>query len=194
MNNNQDSFNSQNNNINQNMNSDVSNNNQNRFIQQPMLNVIPGMQQNSNDINQPLINNNNGNLNQTSGNIVDNLNTFNNQPIQPTMPTINNNNNSILNDEIKIESNNRFINNNIESNNNLTALNIEDKYNNKAEIYLNDPKVQANLRENLNQEENKKNTITITGEGKVFLVIIAALLVFTFVMPYIFDLIRDIKY
>ena len=72
----------------------------------------------------------------------------------------------------------------------LNDLNVEGEYNGMPKVdYSKDPKVVKNI-----EEEKKKNTITITGEAKVFLVIIAVLLLFTFVMPIIFDLIRNIHY
>ena len=199
MNNNQDNYNNQNINQPQNMNPNTYNNYQSEVQSQPMLNVIPGMQQNNDTQsiqnesfqNQNMVNNNQLNINQEQENFIKNINTFTNNitPIQ----TINNNHQE-ENDEIKIDTNNKFINSNIDATNSLNQLNIEDEYNDKSSIYLNDPKVQANLEAAGYQKEEKKNTITITGEGKVFLIIIAALLLFTFVMPYIFDFLRDIKY
>lgn len=199
MNNNQDNYNNQNINQPQNMNPNTYNNYQSEVQSQPMLNVIPGMQQNNDTQsiqnesfqNQNMVNNNQLNINQEQENFIKNINTFTNNitPIQAI-----NNNRQEENDEIKIDTNNKFINSNIDATNSLNQLNIEDEYNDKSSIYLNDPKVQANLEAAGYQKEEKKNTITITGEGKVFLIIIAALLLFTFVMPYIFDFLRDIKY
>ena len=77
------------------------------------------------------------------------------------------------------------------SNTALNDLNVDGEYNNIPKVdYSNDPQV----RQNLEQNSHKKNTITITKEGKVFILIIVAMLIFIFTMPYIFDLIREIKY
>lgn len=201
MNNNQDNINNQNINNTPNINPNTYNNYPNGMHQQPMLNVIPGMQQNVNNQqiqnesfqNQNIENNNQPNVNQESGNFIRNINVFNDKPTPPPMTTMNNNITE-EDDEIRIDANNKFINSNIDATNSLNQLNIEDEYNDKSAMYLNDPTVQANLQNTQPENKDKKNTITITGEGKVFLIIIAALLIFTFVMPYIFDFIRDIKY
>ena len=72
----------------------------------------------------------------------------------------------------------------------INDLNIDGDYNGIPKIdYSMDPKVVKNI-----QSEKKKNTITITEEAKVFLIIIVVLLLFTFVMPIIFDFVRDIQY
>lgn len=107
---------------------------------------------------------------------------------------INNSNNDMdeLNSIIK-PTQNKFINDDINSqSNSLTELNIENGEGPRID-YTKDPKVQENL-EQLEQNGPKKNTITITSEGKVFLLIIVLLLLFIFVLPTIFDYIRDIQY
>ena len=72
----------------------------------------------------------------------------------------------------------------------LTSLNIES--NNQID-YSRDPRVRENL-EQIENQTTKKNTITITSEGKVFILIIALLLIFIFVLPTIFDYVRNIQY
>ena len=91
-------------------------------------------------------------------------------------------------DNLIVQHKNKFINNNIDTTStSLNNLNIPGEYNNMPKVdYSQEPKVKENMQ--------KKNTITITGEAKVFLIIIAVLLLFTFVMPIIFDFVRDIQY
>ena len=83
---------------------------------------------------------------------------------------------------------NKFINNGVNMENTaLENLNVEGEYNNMPKVdYSQDPKVQDNLK--------KKNTITITSEGKVFIIIVIALLLFIFVLPTIFDIVRNVSY
>lgn len=144
----------------------------------PEFNSIQNNDNNITNINQSF-----GNENQES---LKNINVFNETstppPIQTSLGGF-----SEVNDELKIESSNRFIKENIDANNSLNELNIEEEFSNIPRDYSNDAKVQHNL-----EQEKKKNTITITGEMKVFLLIIAVLLLFTFVMPYIFDFFRNI--
>lgn len=211
MNNNQDNLNNnpQMNNINNNFF-----NNQNESIQnqntQETINAIPqneilNFQNNlnpgfettqnittiqnsiSNDLNNNMLNNTNNNIfnsniNTNIDNNINNNQSFNNVTKE-----------SILDEEQipTLSEKNRFINN-VESNTNtaLNDLNVEGEYNGIPKVdYTNDPKVQENIL-----QEKKKNTITITGEAKVFLIIIAVLLLFTFIMPIIFDAIREIQY
>lgn len=137
-------------------------NNQN--IQTQQINVTTDNIQNIISINQ--INNQND--------FASIGNTLNNQP--------QNINNTSEEEDFMLKNNqNKFINNEMEANDTgLNNLNIDDTYNNPTKIdYSQDRKVQENLK--------KKNTVTITSEGKVFLLIVAVLFIFTFIMPYIFD-------
>lgn len=110
----------------------------------------------------------------------------------------NNFNQNPMNSEVNpmMEPNtNRFISSGINpQENSLNSLNIDTGDTNSPRIdYSNDPIIQEKM-EQMNNPQNKKNTITITSEGKVFLVIIAVLLIFIFVLPTIFDYLRDIQY
>ena len=110
----------------------------------------------------------------------------------------NNFNQNQMNSEVNpmMEHNtNRFISSGINpQENSLNSLNIDTGDTNSSRIdYSNDPIIQEKM-EQMNNPQNKKNTITITSEGKVFLVIIAVLLIFIFVLPTIFDYLRDIQY
>ena len=120
---------------------------------------------------------------------------LNHVPNNTEIPNIQNQNylnreESELNSIIK-PNKNKFINNDIGSSDAaLTSLNVE----NVGKVdYSKDPRVQANLNQ-LENNGQQKNTITIGSEGKIFLIIIALLLVFIFVLPTIFDYIREIQY
>lgn len=85
---------------------------------------------------------------------------------------------------------NKFINDNNNFNEtSINDLNINGEYNKLPSIdYSNDPKVIENIN-----NQKKKNTIKISKELSTFLLICAILFVFIFIMPYIFDLIRNIQ-
>ena len=185
MNNNQDSFNNnpQIPNMMNNQNPNTFINNPTAFSQPQPISVVPQ------NLEQNIQNNSNQGFNTqpnqpTSGNTFINNNAFNPTPIP----------NGLVgeDDSINIQSTNRFINNDINTTNTaLNELNVDGEYNDMPKIdYSKDPKVQNNLI----QEEKQKKTIAITGEVKVFIVIIIALLLFIFVMPYIFDMLRNIQY
>lgn len=188
-------------------------NNSNGLVQneQAPLNVIPQTQSENlgNNINQGLIG-----QSQPNNNIITNQKNINSQQNNFFNNNVNSNqykdnlNNSInqefnnnTNKEMTIETilnneginvfqeQNKFITEN-QTNTALNDLNVEGEYNGLSKVdYSQDPKVIENI-----QSSKKKNTITITGEAKVFLIIIAVLLLFTFVMPIIFDFVRDIQY
>lgn len=149
------------------------------------------MNNNQNNLNNPQINNFMG-----SDNFQPNLNvipTTNNQNLNTNNVENNqfnqNNSQQIENeDTLVIKQTNKFINNNIDtSNTSLNNLNIDGAYNDMPKVdYSQDPKVRENMQ--------KKNTVTITSEGKVFLIIIAILLIFVFILPTIFDFITNISY
>ena len=150
-------------------------------------NVIIPNQDNINNQNNNFFNtgikNNYNNL-QYNNNLNNNDNFNNNINNEITMDSI------LNNEEINaFQNQNKFITEN-QTNTTLNDLNIEGDYNGLPKVdYSRDPKVIENIK-----AEKKKNTITITGEAKVFIIIIAVLLIFTFIMPTIFDFIRDIQY
>ena len=152
-------------------------NNQNKFIQSD-----------NNFQSTPDFNTNNNDVHQHDNDFLNHINTTN------TYTGENNASPSHEQDELKsiLKTNkNKFINNDLdEKDASLTSLNIDEA--SKVD-YSRDPKVQANLNQYENQQ-TKKNTISIGSEGIVFLVIIALLLVFIFVLPTIFDFIRANQY
>ncbi len=85
---------------------------------------------------------------------------------------------------------NKYINNgNTFNETSINDLNVDGAYNKLPSIdYSNDPQVIANIK---NME--KKNTIKISKELQTFFIIVVILFLFILVMPYIFDLVRDIK-
>lgn len=132
------------------------------------------MNNEGNNFTNPQINNEfeQNNLHQNL-NIIPNLN--NQQPVEPE-------------DTLMIKQTNKFINNDIDTTStSLNNLNVDGAYNNMPKVdYSQEPKVKENMQ--------KKNTVTITSEGKVFLIIIAVLLIFVIVLPMIFDFITNISY
>ena len=187
------------NNIQDNPNNPQTNNNNNFFNQdqyinnnQFELNVIPkNNDENVHQFDESFINKN------IDNNIEDNVgnqhNFINSNPIN----VINNGfddttqNNFSQNDEedrLIIQHQNKFINSDIDTTStSLNNLNIPGEYHDIPKIdYSQEPKVKENMQ--------KKNTVTITSEGKIFLIIIAILLIFIFVLPTIFDLITNLSY
>lgn len=206
MNNNHDNLNvnSRMNNLNdQNTYSNNYFNSSNGYIesQRSQLNVIPQSQPENfgNNINQGFNNQQNNNISNADNSFYNNINTNYNGYLNNLNHSINqefNNINSeksiekiLADEEITIfQEPNKFITEN-QNNTALNDLNIDGDYNGLPKVdYSQDPKVMENI-----QSQNKKNTITITGEAKVFLIIIAVLLLFTFIMPTIFDYINDIQ-
>lgn len=170
--------------------------NQNNYINnsQQELNVIPTNNKDNitHQFDESFINKNLDNNN--ISNNMENQNIFINQnPINVTnskTESINTNNflQNDTEDTLLIQRKNKFINDNIDTNNtSLNNLNVAGEYHNMPKVdYSQEPKVKENMQ--------KKNTVTITSEGKVFLIIIAILLIFIFILPTIFDLITNISY
>lgn len=139
----------------------------------PQLNVL-------NQINNGLDNNQNVDLNGSNNNPF-----FNNNSVQ-------NNLDSEV-DELYINTDRKFISNetqqganNLEFDNNNLNDNLTDTMGGNGSKYSNDPKVIENLKQ--------KNTISINGEFKVFVIIVLVLLGLIFLFPTIYDLIRKIGY
>lgn len=122
--------------------------------------------------------------NQVNNNAQYNANQFNGHYVN----NIPNNNIAQNPDEqvqIAIQQENKFLNTNIDITNTYLNINREDTPAQSVD-YSQDPKVQENIK--------KRNTVTITSEGRVFIIIILVLLVFIFVLPKIFDFISNIQY
>lgn len=139
---------------------------------------------------------NGGNFfNQPQNSQIPNLNGGTNTPVN-TIPVgntnvVNDQSNEALKDKVLGNANsNQFINTpNNYNETSLNDLNVDGAYNKlERPDYVNDPKVKMNM------EGHKKNTIPVTKETKTFIIIVLVMLVFIFVMPIIFDFIRNIKY
>ena len=130
-----------------------------------------------------------------------------NQPGINVQPTPNNfinpnniqqNNNPTFSETLESEgihlgNNSKFISNEAQFNETtINDLNVDGTYNNMGTPdYSQDPKVKENL-EKINS--GKKTTVQLPADSKTFIIIAIVLLIFILVMPYIFDLIRNIKY
>ena len=190
MNNNLDNFNlnnPQNTNPIPTPNNNLANNNQ-------PINVIPGwivtnnQTNNNHQFDDAFINRNNSTepVSQPQNNFINPVNNsvIPNQTVATNVPAEEEFNPMLMGKQ------NKFINNNVEtSNNTLNDLNVNGEYNDLPKVdYSRDPKVAENLN------NIKKNTVNITSEGKVFIIIILVLLLFIFVMPTIFDFLGKLKY
>lgn len=183
-------------------------NNQNQILpssnQNEPLNVIPNskpIESNQNDNHQfdadfikPNQNSNNDNIlnNQNQNTFINNpINNLNNNP----MNNITNGTNNEFEEENPMLNlnKNRFITTNEEvKDTSLNSMNVNGEYNNMPKVdYSQEPKVRENIE--MINKHGAKNTIKIGSEGKVFLIIIAILLIFTFVMPTIYDAIRNAR-
>ncbi len=173
------------------------------------LNVVGNLQDN---MEPSFLNQNNNlagidNIKEDSSNISDGNNQLNvvSDNINPQMNILQQANNNQLNvgfnnkinqdmeikdDQIQVNDNNRFINSSFDTSSTmLNDLNNSGENDDGPRVdYSVDPKVLNNIKE----DEKRKKTITITEEAKMFLIIIGVLLVFIFVMPYIFDAIRNL--
>ena len=176
-------------------------NNNNNFNNNQVPNIIPPEPpamnvENSEIVNQNVINNNQEQINQVSNLVIDpagstpyvnavdnasnNINTPNLNYQQPTNIDLNSQmiNNAETNKPVENQNNN-MINN----------LNIDGTYNGiQAPDYVNEPIVRENI------ERKKKNTITITKELKTVIIIALVLLVFIIIMPMFFDLLNNIRF
>ena len=170
--------------------------------QNEILNVIPTSEpiENNQNVNDQVDTNfiqNNQNVNNENGQIQ-NQNTFINNPININNNPINNINNEINNSfeeenpMLNLNQNKFIVNQDENQNNNLNNMNVNGEYFNMPKVdYSNDPKVRQNI-EAINKH-GAKNTIKIGSEGKVFLIIVAVLLIFIIFMPTIYDAIRNIR-
>lgn len=156
-------------------------------------NTIQNISDNINNLNNEFNNQNNNNVNNIYNNISQSDNNQDNNKFNFN-GVFSNQTTSIkdnMSDEdynlINPEQNSKFIKSTFDTTSTTLAdLNVDP---NAPRIdYSNDKKVQ----ENIVNEEKRKNTIAISQEAKVFLTIIVVLLIFIFVMPYIFDAIKNI--
>ena len=140
-----------------------------------------------NPINQNASNVQSNSINNQSSNQFINTNAF-----QP---------NVISQNGIPLPTNNQEVSQNVVSNqqvqqmqtyneSSINDLNVDGSYNrlNVPPEYVNDVKVKENI------EAPKKNTVPISKELKTVIVIALILLVFILVMPFLFDLISNLRF
>ena len=114
------------------------------------------------------------------------------QPVQ--QPVINPSANNFFNPVNQVNNivnlDNSVTSNTSSDKSNINDLNVDGTYNriNVAPDYVNDKQVKENM------EAPKKNTVTVSKELKTVIVIAAILLIFIIVMPFLFDLISNIRF
>lgn len=115
---------------------------------------------------------------------------LNNQTVNDTNLNFENSSQDV--NQQQVEENHFLNTNNSYNETTINDLNVSGNYNNlnkNDEIpYGNDPQVLENLG------KVQKKTVTITPELKIVIIITIAMFIFILVMPYIFDLIRNIRY
>ena len=170
----------------QNINPQLEPQNQNVPSNQPSPSM-PSFQNNNNNISNVAYTDN---INpQSMENSIQSRPQSHNNFINPEPNAQIQNQNTEINEMLNMNTDNRFLSQNEFNETSLNELNVEGGYNNiERTDYSQEPQVRANI------DGQKKNTITITGEMKTFIIIALVLLIFIFAMPYIFDLIREIKY
>jgi len=87
---------------------------------------------------------------------------------------------------------NQFINkNNIRNETSLHDLNVDGKYNKLDKSPYSD---EEKVRDNIDNRLKHNIKITLDHEKKVFLIIVGVMLLFIIIMPFIFDLIENIRF
>ena len=108
------------------------------------------------------------------------------QANQPAVEPVNQNN--FINQNVQTGGVN--MDNMIHNDTSINDLNVDGAYNriNVAPDYVNDKQVRENM------DFAKKNTVPVSKELKTVIVIAAILLIFIIVMPFLFDLISNIRF
>ena len=156
----------------------------NRFI-----NDVPNMNSTNLDFNSDNV----PNINSTNQNI--NNNNVQNQSIIPNTQPSPINEMNIGNDEVKSQAveapKNEYVNNVGYNETSLNDLNVDGGYNKlEASTYSNEEVV----RENIENHTKKTVKITITQEMKVIIIISVVILIFIIIMPFIFDIVENIRF
>jgi len=173
-------------------------NNQNNNSQMQIpnnLNIVPDNNNNNQSTNRFI--NNVSNVNSTNLNFNNvpnqNINTANN--IQSTTDSSPIDNLNIASDKQKkmtIEEQNQFIDKtNGYNETSLNDLNVDGKYNKLEKSPFSDDQI---VRQNIENHEKKKVTVTVTPEMKIFIIIAIIMLVFIIIMPFIFDFVENIRF
>ena len=157
--------------------------------------------QQSNALNELNIGNNssNTNNNQNNNRFINNVSNVNSTNLdlsnnnQNQTPTNNMNaEDAKLKAQVVKEKENQFIKKQSRYNEtSLNDLNVDGKYNKLEKSPYSDDE---NVRENIKNHEKKTVNITVGQEMKLFLVIAGIMLIFIIIMPFIFDLIENIRF
>lgn len=180
------------------------NNNEQNFNDNPQMKILNSLNnqnkgaQNSNEPLNVIPNSNPIETNQSINNentYIQNQNTFINNPIDLNMSPVNNTINNTFEEDnpmLKLNQNKFIVTPEQNKTNNLDSMNVNGEYHNMPKVdYSTDPKVRQNI--DAINKYGAKNTVKIGSEGKIFLIIIAILLAFTFIMPTIYDAIRNAR-
>lgn len=154
---------------------------------------------------------NNNNNNQSGNRFINNTQTvnstnldFNNNNIQntninqPPVPDANPSPIDTMNVEdstkpkpVTEQNENQNVSNISYNETSINDLNVEGNYNKlEASTYSNDPVV----RENIENHNKKTVKITVSGEMKFIIIICVVILIFIIIMPFIFDLVENIRF
>ena len=142
---------------------------------------------NNNENNNRFINNV-SNVNSTS---LDLSNTTSSNEVTSPIATMNVEDAKLKAQVVK-EQKNQFINKErIRNETSLNDLNVDGKYNKLDKSPYSD---EEKVRDNIDNRQKHNIKITLDHEKKVFLIIVAVMLVFIIIMPFIFDLIENIRF
>ena len=142
---------------------------------------------NNNENNNRFINNV-SNVNSTN---LDLSNTTSSNEVTSPIATMNVEDAKLKAQVVK-EQQNQFINKeSIRNETSLNDLNVDGKYNKLDKSPYSD---EEKVRDNIDNRQKHNIKITLDHEKKVFLIIVAVMLVFIFIMPFIFDLIENIRF
>lgn len=142
---------------------------------------------NNNENNNRFINNV-SNVNSTN---LDLSNTTSSNEVTSPIATMNVED-AKLKAQVVEEQQNQFINKeSIRNETSLNDLNVDGKYNKLDKSPYSD---EEKVRDNIDNRQKNNIKITLDHEKKVFLIIVAVMLVFIIIMPFIFDLIENIRF
>ncbi len=138
--------------------------------------------------------NNNQNVNPNLNNNVGNT------PVNPMVPPVNPQPqlNQTMPNQVNVSNNTGFFNQGVPTQVNTPSINettindlkVDGTYNNinVAPDYVNDQAIKEKM------EEPKKNTVPVSKELKTVIIIAVVLLIFIIVMPFLFDVISNIRF
>ncbi len=187
------------------MNNSENNNPQAKILNELKIGVDNDSNTNTNNDNNNRFINNLSNVNSTQLDFNDNEKTVQNnheEPIKNDKPNDSGSNPlaemNVEDEKLKArvveKKENQYVNSeNRHNDTSLNDLNVEGNYNKLATPttpYSNDEQV----RENIEYHEKKTVKLTITQEMKIFIIIGIVMLIFIIIMPYIFDIVENIRF